>query len=191
MNLLQKSMICISLVSFLSAADTTDDSSYVIEAKGDFGRELKALVEKYAADENVSINVYKKAPQDEDNGGFINIGVDKNRQYNASRGEALYNQHCLQCHGEKGSKRAMGVSERLNKMSGEDIAASMSAYNSDPDFGGQLKYVMAPMAKNVSFKQVGDIIAYLKGDNAFVIEDTTDDNSDISTKPTKQGSYLE
>ncbi|MFW5618795.1 MAG: hypothetical protein ACOCMY_02775 [Campylobacter hyointestinalis] len=84
----------------------------------------------------------------------------------------------------------MGVSERLSKMSGEDIAASMSAYNSDPDFGGQLKYVMQPMAKNVSFSQVGDIIAYLKGDNAFVKQDD-DQNGDISTKPSSQGSYLQ
>ncbi|CUU90714.1 c-type cytochrome [Campylobacter hyointestinalis] len=186
MNLLKKSLLFASLATVLCAAD---DSSYVIEAKGDFGRELKALVEKYAADENVSINVYKKAPQDS-SGGFINIGVDKNRGYNAARGEALYNENCLHCHGEKGTKRAMGVSERLSKMSGEDIAASMSAYNSDPDFGGQLKYVMQPMAKNVNFSQVGDIIAYLKGDNAFVKQDENQ-NSDISTKPSSQGSYLQ
>ncbi|MFW5618796.1 MAG: c-type cytochrome [Campylobacter hyointestinalis] len=100
MNLLKKSLLFASLATVLCAAD---DSSYVIEAKGDFGRELKALVEKYAADENVSINVYKKAPQDS-SGGFINIGVDKNRGYNAARGEALYNENCLHCHGEKVQK---------------------------------------------------------------------------------------
>ncbi|AGZ81294.1 c-type cytochrome [Campylobacter fetus] len=189
MNFLKKPLLFICLACFMYAADVPDDSSYVIEAKGDFGKELKALVEKYAKDENVSINVYKKSPQDS-SGGFINIGVDKNRAYNASRGEELYNVNCKHCHGDKGTSRAMGASQRLADMSAEDISVAMSGYNSDPTFGGKLKYIMQPMAKNVNFSQVGDIIAYIKGNNAFSSEDDIK-NSNISTKPAQQGSYLE
>ena len=41
----------------------------------------------------------------------------------------------------------------------------------------------------MSLKDLGHIIAYLKGDNAFAIDE--DENDDIKTTPTTQGSYLE
>ena len=50
--------------------NAVDEPSYIFEAKGEFAKELKSLVEKYSKDENISINVYEKAPET-DSGGKI------------------------------------------------------------------------------------------------------------------------
>ncbi|WP_086247241.1 c-type cytochrome [Campylobacter vicugnae] len=171
------------------------NDSYIIEADGEFGKELKALVEKHATDNNLSVKVYEnsnKQPskfEDDEDDRFINIGINKNANYNSDKGKELYDKNCKSCHGEKGTKRAMSVSERLSDMSGDDIADSMAGYRGDAQYGGRLKYLMRPIAIKMSLKDLGHIIAYLKGDNAFAIDD--DENDDIKTTPTTQGSYLE
>lgn len=171
------------------------NDSYIIEADGEFGKELKALVEKHAKDNNLSVKVYEnsnKQPskfKDDEDDRFINIGINKNANYNSDKGKELYDKNCKSCHGDKGTKRAMSVSERLSDMSGDDIADSMAGYRGDAQYGGRLKYLMRPIAIKMSLKDLGHIIAYLKGDNAFAIDE--DENDDIKTTPTTQGSYLE
>lgn len=167
---------------FLSA----NQDSYIFEAKGEFAKELKALVEKYSAEQNLSINVYENAPS-EQNSRFLNIGVDSNAKFNASLGASLYAKKCASCHGENGEKRAHGVSKRLKDLSANDIEAAFSGYTSDPEFGGRLRDLMRPVASMTSYKDLGAIIAYLKGSNA--LKESTNSNTDISTTPS-QGSYL-
>lgn len=179
---------CFACLFACSLLFSADNDKYVIEAKGEFGKELKNLVEKYAKDENVSINVYQK--DDSNDGRLLNIGVNKNQNFNIKAGEIAYNKNCLHCHGEKGEKRAMGASQKLSEMSAEDIEANFSEYGSDPEFGGKLKYIMQPYAKKISYRDLGNIIAYLKGENAFVIDDENSGNTDIQTTPTEQGTYL-
>lgn len=184
-------LIYLSILPMIALAQ----DSYIIEANGEFGKELKSLVEKHAKDNNLSVKIYEKNSQqssqydDDDNSRFINIGVNKNASYNSNKGKELYEKNCKSCHGEKGTIRAMGVSERLSDMSGDDIADTMAGYRGDAQYGGRLKYLMQPIAVRMSLNDLGHIIAYLKGDNAFAIDDS--ENNDIQTTPTEQGSYLE
>ena len=46
----------------LNAADNASDDTYVFEAKGEFAKELKSLIEKHSKDENITVNIYKSAP---------------------------------------------------------------------------------------------------------------------------------
>lgn len=170
------------------------NDSYIIEADGEFGKELKALVEKHAKDNNLSVKVYENSNKqsskfDDEDDRFINIGINKSASYNSDKGKELYEKNCQSCHGQKGTKRAMSVSQRLSDMSGDDIADSMAGYRGDAQYGGRLKYIMRPIAVRMSLKDLGHIIAYLKGDNAFAIDE--DENENIKTTPTNQGSYLE
>ncbi len=178
-------------ISLLVVSNLVANDSYIIEADGEFGKELKSLVEKHAKDNNISVKIYEKSnsSDDDESGRFLNIGIDKNANYNGTKGKELYEKNCKSCHGENGTKKAMGISQRLSDMSGDDIADSMAGYRGDVQFGGRLKYLMAPIATRMSLKDLGHIIAYLKGDNAFVIDD--DESNEIRTTPTKQGSYLE
>lgn len=181
-------LIYLSIIPLL----TWGQDSYIIEADGEFGKELKNLVEKHAKDNNLSVKIYEKSDSTEDyeTGRFLNIGVDKRANYNSSKGKELYDKQCKSCHGDKGSKKAMGVSERLSDMSGDEIADSIAGYRGDAQYGGNLKYLMAPIATKLNLRDLGHIIAYLKGDNAFIVDDDSD-GGEMRTTPTKQGSYLE
>lgn len=173
------------LLSSLNA----NEPSYVFEAKGEFAKELKALVEKYSKDENVTINVYEKTPENEDNGGFLNIGVNSKRSYSVERGRELYAKNCASCHGENGEKRAYGTSRKLTQISAEDIEAAFSGYLNDSEFGGNKREMMKTIVAKTSYKDLGAIIAFLKGKDALRYKENTTENTDISTSPT-QGSYL-
>nr|WP_314399679.1 c-type cytochrome [uncultured Campylobacter sp.] len=109
-------LACLCIFSFAA-----DEPSYIFEAKGEFAKELKSLVEKYSKDENISINVYEKAPETDSGGKFLNIGVDSKRRYSVEKGRELYAKNCASCHGEDGSKRAYGSSEKLTNISAEAI----------------------------------------------------------------------
>lgn len=168
-------------ISLLVVSNLVANDSYVIEADGEFGKELKSLVEKHAKDNNLSVKIYEKSnSQDDKSGRFLNIGIDKNANYSSTKGKELYEKNCKSCHGENGAKRAMGVSQRLSDMSGDDIANSMAGYRGDVQFGGRLKYIMAPIATRMSLRDLGHIIVYLKGENAFARDD--DKGNEIRTK---------
>ncbi|MFL1707277.1 c-type cytochrome [Campylobacter sp. MOP7] len=175
--------VCFVSIFTLNASEP----SYVFEAKGEFAKELKALVEKYSKDENISINVYEKQLES-DNGKFFNIGIDNNRKYNVEKGRELYDKNCASCHGEDGNKRAHG-SEKLTKLSAEDIEAAFSGYLNDPSYGGSTRELMKMVAARTAYKDLGAIIAFLKGADALGNKENIKENKDISTTPT-QGSYL-
>lgn len=176
------------LMSFLATfASSSDESSYVFEAKGEFAKELKALVEKYSKDENISINVYEKQLEN-DSGKFLNIGVDSNKKYSIEKGRELYTKNCASCHGANGDKRVHG-SEKLTKLSAEDIEIAFSGYLNDPSYGGSARELMKMVAARTTYKDLGAIIVFLKGKDALNYKYDLQENSDVPTNPT-QGSYL-
>lgn len=184
------------LIAFLAcgcllAADTTNSegqAGYIIEGDGEFGKELKELVKKHSKDGNVSVNIYKAKANEVDN-RLINIGVNPNQNFNLARGEEAYNKHCAHCHGQKGEKRPFGTSRRLSELTGKQIADLVGNYAANPNYGGKNKHIMRPAAVRVSHRDLGDIVSYLKGENALIFSD--EGNEPISTKPTEQGTYIE
>lgn len=174
------------LISSIGFAEET----YVIEAKGEFGKELQSLIQKYAKDQNVSITTYERSKAPDSSSGGISFGVNKNYTYDSSRGEELYKANCFSCHGDKGTKRAMGASRRLSEIDAGEIEASFRAYQADSDHGGSYRDLMRTVAFKTTNSELGAIIAYLKGSNALRKEDSKQENSTIQTSPTPQGSYL-
>ncbi len=75
-------------------------------------------------------------------------------------------------------------------MSAEDIEAAINSYSNDGNYGGNQRNVMQTEAQRISYRDLGNVIAYLKGENAFLNKENLG-NGDISTKPTTQGTYLE
>ena len=120
---------------------------------------------------------------------MINIGVDKSQDFNLARGEELYKKSCAHCHGEKGQTRAHSTSRKLSEMTAEQINDAFIGYVNNPDYGGEKRSLMQPYAVSTSYRDLGDIISYIKGENAFVY--TNEENRPISRKPTEQGTYIE
>lgn len=167
-------------LALLSAVVANDDT-YVIEAKGDFGRELKELVEKHANDD---VNVYQKTSN-----GLKNT---KTLSYAKEQGKKLYNTNCIDCHGEMGTKRSYATAKKLSQMTPDDIYYSFRAYVSDPSYGSSTGRIsMTPVASRISDTELGYIIAYLKDDTTYVWGSSKPkQNTNISRNPTSQGTYL-
>jgi len=188
MHLFKKILLPCCFLTLMYA--TNEQESYIFEAKGEFAKELKALVEKYSKDSNVSINVYENIPKTQ-SGSFLNIGIDNQANYSAKRGGELYAASCARCHGEKGEKKASIKSRKLINLSADDIENAFSEYSSDPEYGGQLKDLMRTVASSTSYNDLGDIIVFLKGKEAlkFINSGSINQNTDVSVTPA-QGSYL-
>lgn len=181
MTLLKGCFIAACMASLVLAGDET----YVIEAKGKLGEELKTLLEKYAKDTNSTIVSYKKSDKSSSNDGFFSrIFSDEKMDFSfdIANGERLYNKKCKNCHGEKGNVRVFG-SRQLSSMSADEIEMSFRQYASDG--GGKNRYLMKPVSNSTSLKQLRDIIYYIKGGNSMPYSDKGDD------EPRTQGVYLQ
>lgn len=174
----------------LNAADKASDDTYVFEAKGEFAKELKSLIEKHSKDENVTVNIYKNTPAASGKayGGKVNRNINSLKE----RGGAIFAEKCASCHGESGQKRAYGASRKIKDLSGKEIAMAISQYTTDLSYGGKMKNIMQPIAAKTGATELGYIIAYLKGDDSFLYDSSSSrsTNTEISTAPSEQGSYL-
>ena len=171
----------------LNAADKASDDTYVFEAKGEFAKELKSLIEKHSKDENVTVNIYKNAPVagSKTHSGKVNRNINSLKE----RGGAIFAEKCASCHGENGQKKAYGVSRKLKDMDAKEISIAMSQYTTDLSYGGKMKI---SIAAKTGATELGYIIAYLKGDDSFLYDSSSSrsTNTEISTAPSEQGSYL-
>lgn len=186
-----KSIFSVSfLVCFCSAFCFASDDSYIIEANGDFAKELKGYVKKRSKeDKNLSVHVYKNKGQKD--GRFLATGINKNIKYTSEVGKEIYLKNCASCHGVNGEKKPASYVRKLKDMNAEDIAISSVAYASDPTYGSKKRYVMQPISARITSTDVGYIIAYLKGENSYIFSDSSEvENTDIQTTPTDQGTYL-
>lgn len=176
------------LACFLVANAFAASQVYYIEARGEFGKELAEMAKKQANDRNEKVNVYvDEDPRRYKDNRILKFGVDRKGRYSVSLGKELYEKQCASCHGENADKRPFG-SIPLKNMDAKDIEDSIISYRSDSSFGGSGKNVMQNQAKILSNNDLGAILAYLKGKDAFAEQDANE-NKPVSTQ-TKQGSYL-
>lgn len=183
MNIFKFLVLVCALVCVSFAASEV----YYIKANGEFGKELADMAKAYAKDKNKNIEVFvDEDPRKYKDTRILSIGVNHRGNYSMSLGKELYEQNCATCHGIEAKKRP-GGSTPLYKMSAKDIEDSIIAYRNDPDFGGSMKSVMTIQANQISNSDLGAIITYLKGKDAY--KDEKKVNTPVSTE-LKQGSYL-
>lgn len=178
-------------VSFLACAffgvSFAASQIYYIKASGDLGKEIADMAQAYAKDKNKNIEVFiDEDPRRYKDTRILSIGVNHRGNYSLSLGKELYMKTCAACHGEDATKRPGGATP-LSKMSAKDIEDSIIAYRNDPEFGGSMRSTMKIQANQVSNADLGAIIAYLKGKDAY--KDELKTNTPVSTE-LKQGSYL-
>lgn len=155
------------LVCFLALfANANDDKTYIFEAKGEFGEELKELIQKHSKDENIEVNIYENK-KDVGDSRFLGTGINTNIKYTAEEGKRIFLENCAKCHGKNGEKRAYSTSKKLKDLTAEEIAVRVAKYTSDFDYGGVNKHLMQQVAAKTSSKDVGYVIAYLKGENLY------------------------
>lgn len=177
------SLACVLGLSVFGASEV-----YYIRANGEFGKQLSEMAKNYAKDNNQKVDIFiDEDPRRYKDTRILKAGVDRKGRYSVSLGKELYDSKCASCHGEDAQKRPGGI-KPLKDQSAEDIEDAIVSYRVNSEFGGSMKTVMQTTAKALSNNDLGAIIAYLKGKDAYVNEQTNE-NKPVSTEK-KQGSYL-
>jgi len=73
--------------------------------------------------------------------------------------ESLY-KRCIGCHGNDGSKHALGVSNPLKGQSKEEIIQKLNGYK-DGTYGGAKKSTMASQAKRLTDADINSLAEYI------------------------------
>ena len=166
--------LLLTLVTFTYAAEET----YVFEAKGEFAKELKALVEKYSKEGKIDAKVYKKDDS-------IISSILGRGSYDIN-GEKIYAKNCALCHGVHGEVGAGAGSRILKDMSKDDMITSMYAYQNDEHYGGSMKMIMQNSVIGIGEKKIISIYNYLHGTKQNV-----GDSTQIEQKNEPASSYLQ
>jgi mono/diheme cytochrome c family protein len=147
------------------------DYTVTLKAKGKFGDDLKALIEKYKTSGKIKVVETAPAKNESIKDQISNFFTDKKKQdqarimiQKADEGKRLYVGKCAQCHGVKGEIRGYGKGRILNQMSQEDFLAAMDSYDNtagdDPSVENQ-SFVMQQYADMVTHDQDVSIYQYI------------------------------
>jgi cytochrome c553 len=160
-----KWMKILALAAVLSLGlHAQEDVKYLcIELKGEMGKELKALVEKYHG-EIKEADVKTFSPR-EQQGRFANFDIEKTQGIDKTamveRGGDIYQRRCQSCHGLNGEIKAYNKSRALNTLSAKEIEVSMQGYKNDTYDRGAA-FVMKPHAISLNAGEVSDVAAYIE-----------------------------
>jgi len=172
--------ILLSLVLLFATMIAGENDTYVFEAKGQFAKDLKALVEKYSKDGKVEVKVYKKSDS------IMSSVLGESRSIQS--GQALYQKRCASCHGQNGERGAGAGSKILKNMSAEEIETAMDNYKRDEHFGGSMKMLMQDVAQSMRSVDLKAIIGYIKGTTSTSSNKTQNKIEDSSEE---KSSYLQ
>jgi cytochrome c553 len=165
------------LFTFVTFAYAAEDT-YVFEAKGEFAKELKSLVEKYSKEGKIDAKVYQK---DE---SIISSILGGENYY--TDGKALYEKQCASCHGVRGEVGAGAGSRILKDMKKEDIISTIYSYQNDEHYGGSMKSLMQDNIIGINEKKIVSIYNYLHG-----TEKNKENSTQVEQNDAPESSYLQ
>ncbi len=169
--------ILTSLLFIFSTFALSADDTYVFEAKGEFAKDLKALVEKYSKEGKIEAKVYKK---DDSIIGSIFGNNDTN-----TNGKEVYTKKCSSCHGVKGEESPSPEAKSMTNMSRDEIELAIRSYRNDSTYGGSMKMLMQTSIIGLKSSELNAIINFVHGKNMNNKQIDKNQNSN-----TPQTSYL-
>ncbi len=159
------------------------------ELKGEMGKELKALIEKYHGEiaEAKIRSVrggYDRGYGRTQQGDFSMFTLEEKEamqnKHLIAEGKPLYERKCKSCHGENAEKRAYGKSRPLKDLSKEQMLNAIIGYTNNTYDRG-MAFIMRPHAASVTESQMESIAAYIKSLNP---EEPKEEKTDKKKKPT-------
>jgi cytochrome c553 len=183
------------LATALIASLMNAEEEYVFKAKGEFAKELKQLMEKYAADGKVEIQESKEGRSSirDTSVGIIDSLLGNNvTEGDIAYGKEIYNNTCYQCHGEKADKSSYANARVLNTLPLETLVEQLENYADDPEYGGNTNIIMHQYASGMTTEQIASVSAYIYSlnPNATFTLSGPSGTEEESTTTTSQGSYL-
>ena len=165
--LMKKFVTALACVAVLGSALSANEC-ICFELKGEFGEEIKAIMQKYS--KNLGSKNIKVVREDADltaqERSFLDsiIGTGEVgssvRTANLENGEKLYNRDCANCHGEKGELSVAGT-KPINTWKAQAIADELKTY-ADQTFEGQSRFVKNQIALRYTKRDMLDVGAYIE-----------------------------
>lgn len=164
--------ILASLILVFTTFSIAADDTYVFEAKGEFAKEMKALVDKYSKEGKIEAKVYKKSDlqgteSERKTQGILSVFTDNTAEElkyaDVSRGERIYKQSCYSCHGVNADESNYNSARKLSTLKPLQIVTILKNYREDyeGDFGGVNKFIMKPQADNLTSEDMQSIAVYI------------------------------
>lgn len=184
------------LATALIASLMNAEEEYVFKAKGEFAKELKQLMEKYAAEGKVEIQESKEGRSSirDTSVGIIDSLLGNNvTEGDIAYGKEIYNNTCYQCHGEKADKSSYANARVLNTLPLETLVEQLENYADDPSYGGSTKIIMHQYASDMLSEEIASVAAYiysLNPNSTLTPSSGPSGSIDGTTTTTSQGSYL-
>jgi cytochrome c553 len=184
----------IFLATALIVSLTSAEEEYIFKAKGEFAKELKQLMEKYAADGKVEIQEVKPQSGIRDTSvGIIDSLLGNNvTEGDIAYGKEIYERTCYKCHGEKADRSSYASARVLNTLPLETLVEQLENYADDPEYGGNTNIIMHQYASGMTTEEIASVSAYIYSlnPNATFTLSGPSGTEEESTTTTSQGSYL-
>ncbi len=138
------------------------------ELKGEFGEEIKAILQKYS--KNLGSKDIKVVREDADltlqERNFLDslLGTGSvaanSRGADLEKGKKLYERDCATCHGQK-AEIAVASKKPINTWKASDIASEIKTYQNQ-SFEGQSRFIKNQVAQRYTKRDMDDIGAYIE-----------------------------
>ncbi|TLD89274.1 c-type cytochrome [Helicobacter sp. MIT 05-5294] len=164
MKKILSTLSCIAILSGISNAN----ECVCFELKGEFGEEIKAILQKYS--KNLGSKDIKVVREDADltlqERSFLDslLGTgsvaSNTRGHDVENGKRLYDRDCANCHGKKAEIRTASKPP-INTWKLDDIASEIKTYQNQ-SFEGQSRFVKNQVAQRYTKRDMEDIGAYIE-----------------------------
>ena len=157
-------MLCLSVL-------IAKDYTVTLKAKGKFGDDLKALIEKYKKTGNIEVTEQAPAKKETIKEQIASFFSDQKSEENYKKmisrtqeGERIYKLKCASCHGKSGEDGSYTYRGKpLNQMTLQEFIADMNAYSSaDEETSKNQSFAMTQYASTVTNEQDIGIYQYLQ-----------------------------
>ncbi|WP_156938055.1 c-type cytochrome [Helicobacter rodentium] len=164
MKKMLSTLACMAILSSTLGAN----ECICFELKGEFGEEIKAIMQKYSKNlgskdikvvrEDADITIQERSFLD----SIIGTGVvaSNAKGANLENGKKLYERDCASCHGQKG-EIFVASKPPINTWKASDIVNEIRSYQNQT-FEGQSRFVKNQVAQRYTRRDMEDIGAYLE-----------------------------
>ena len=159
-------LICITILSSALNAE----ECVCFELKGEFGEEIKAILQKYSKNlgskdikvvrEDADLTAQERNFLDSLLGTSAEPAASKAKTSNLERSKKFYERDCASCHGQKGEISVAGKAP-INTWKASDIAEEIRTYQNQ-SFKGQSRFVKNQVAQRYTKRDMEDIGVYVE-----------------------------
>jgi cytochrome c553 len=151
--------IILSTMLLSSSILASDCACFKLE--GEFGKELKALIEKHQG--QLPVVQMKKESSSSGLSTFFSSskGVEMTQEQRLANGKRIYDNKCSFCHGQKAELAGSGTSQAPNSFSKDDLEYSIYKYATDEDHGGSMRMIMSQYVDTLSKDDIKSVSEYI------------------------------